>query len=268
MGRQSTPSRRGAPLAGLRIGVTRAWTVEDPLARLLAAAGAEPVPLPVIDIRFLWRHPALDRTLRSLARYDDVIFTSANGVRGFLEHLRRRGRCGDALAGKRITVMGPGTEHALAAAGLTPHIVPRRFQQEGVLAALKGRPVRGRRILLPRAKVARDLLPETLRQRGAIVDVIPVYQNVVPYRNQKRIRRALRRGLDAITCTSASTVTNLAKILGAIDLSRPLRGATIACIGPITAEAARDHGLTPHCVARVSTFRGLTTTIRNHFPTQ
>jgi uroporphyrinogen-III synthase len=210
---------------------------------------------------------ALRRACALLERgqYYWTVFTSANAVEVFLDALWEAGADARLLAGTRLCAVGPATAAALAARGLRADRVPADAVGEAVLEALAGRPgdaaLDGTRLLLPRAEGARDVLPEGLRAAGATVDELTLYLAAPPAEAPSAALDAVRAGaVDAVTFTSSSTVRNLATLLGG-DLS-PLRGALVACIGPVVAETAREHGLAPHVVAEEHTVEGMVAALR------
>jgi len=144
-------------------------------------------------------------------------------------------------------------------------LLPTEYVAEGLLAALEGHDLRGKAFLIPRARVARDLVPRVLEERGARVKVVEAYQTVLPEISPDELARLLTPPLDAITFTSSSTATNFAKLVGADRLTETLRGAAIASIGPITSQTLRQFGLTVTLEARESTMAGLVEAIRDHF---
>jgi len=243
------------PLFGLRVLVTRSRAQASRLSARLRALGAEPVEFPSIKILPPEDWAPLDRAIVHLDRYDWVIFTSANGVRFFWERLERAGKDGRAFAGIRLGAIGPATGDALRQRGLRADLVPSRYVAEAVLAEIG--PVEGLRVLLPRADLARPALAEGLRRAGATVEEVVAYRTVRPSEGDAEgVRRALADGeIDVLTFTSSSTVRNL---LTALDPLPPLPESTIvACIGPITAQTAREAGLPVHVVAAEHTIEGL-----------
>ena len=249
------------PLFGERILITRAREQAAELADPLRSLGAETIELPVIAIEEppdpKDRAP-LDRAIHDLASYDWLIFTSANGVRKFMERLSQSGTDIRTLAGKRLCAIGPATAGELHKRLLTVDVVPESYVAEGVLAALANEPVEGKRFLIPRAKVARDVLPEELRKRGAHVDVVEAYRTVLPAATPVRIESIFSRHRPTlIAFTSSSTVTNLLRMIGAEKRAEYLEGVRIASIGPITSRTARDAGLTVDIEAREHTVPAL-----------
>lgn len=254
------------PLRGRRIVVTRARAQARALTSLLQAEGAKVLEFPVIEVVPPESWEALDAAVRRLGDYGWVIFTSANGVRFFWERLEAAGCDGRSLGGARVVAIGPATAEALRARGIEPDRIPTAYQAEGILAALADEPLDGVGILIPRAAAARDVLPAELRKRGARVDVVPAYRTVPARREAQALRDLLeRRGVDAVTFTSSSTVTNFCRALGETAVPPLLEGVAIACIGPITAGTAREHGLTPHVVCTEYTIPALVSALTAHF---
>ncbi|HTE19560.1 MAG TPA: uroporphyrinogen-III C-methyltransferase, partial [Armatimonadota bacterium] len=237
------------PLFGKRIVVTRAREQAGDLARRIRAAGGEPVFCPTIRIQPL-RAPDLSGLARG---YDWTIFTSVNGVYCLLAALKESGYDVRRLGAARLAAIGPETARALDSAGLRVDFVPSRFVAEQVAAEFP-EPVAGKRFLIPRAREARETLPELWRGQGATVDVVPVYESVPDTEGAAETRERLAAGaVDAITFTASSTVRNFMASFSVNDLV----GVKIACIGPITATTAREHGLRPDVVAETYTIAGL-----------
>jgi uroporphyrinogen-III synthase len=247
------------PLAGRRVLVTRARAQAEELVTRLRELGAEPVLCPVIEIAPPENTGPLDRAIRELERYDWLVFTSVNGVDAFFRRLRELGREPAALGRTQIAAIGPATAGRLRAYGFTPHLVPSEFVAEAVAAALVERGIAGRRVLLPRAAEARETLPEVLRAAGAAVDVVPAYRTL-PVEPPPEALERLRAGeVDIVLLTSSSTARNLVASLGH-DLS-VLDRAVVACIGPITAAAAREAGIRVDLVADEYSIPGLLLTV-------
>jgi uroporphyrinogen III methyltransferase / synthase len=232
-------------LAGRTVAVTRARAQASTLARRLEALGARVVQAPAIRVLPL-PGPPLDPS-----PYDLVCVTSANGVAGLFERLAGGGRDARALAGARVAAIGAGTAAALAERGITADVVPERAVAEALVCALGREPVR--RALIARARSARDVLPDALRERGAEVDVLELYETVAEPLADAVLERA--RSADYITFTSASTVRFF---LQAADHRAGLsRSTRIVSIGPITSAALREHGLEPHVEASQHDLEGL-----------
>jgi uroporphyrinogen III methyltransferase / synthase len=250
------------PLFGRRVVVTRAREQASALVEALRAAGADPIEIPTIRIA----EPddagaALAAAVGRVSSYDWVVLTSANGARRFCEHLRD----GRDLAGVRLAAIGPGTADALAEQHLVADLVPPRFVAESLLEAFPlpsasgssdGATGRGR-VLLARAAVARDVLPEGLRDLGWEVDVVDAYRTVAEPVDDSRRRAA--EDADVVTFTSSSTVERWVEALGAAATP-----PVVACIGPVTADTARAHGIDVDVVARDHTIPGLVAALVDH----
>lgn len=242
------------PLFGQRIVITRAREQADDFAARLHALGAEAIEFPTIAIRPAEDYAPLDRAIACLADYDWLIFTSANGVRYFLERLDRSSVDLRALRA-RLCAIGPATREALGRLHLKVDLVPERYVAESLLAAFQDIDLAGKKILLPRAAVARDLIPRELTARGARLDVVEAYRTVVPEESAARAAEISRPGRrpEWITFTSSSTVKNFLALAG----REALEGVKIASIGPVTSDTARRHGLHVTAEARRYTIDGL-----------
>jgi uroporphyrinogen III methyltransferase/synthase len=236
------------PLAGRRVVVTRAREQADSLAAQLSALGAAVVELPTIEIRQPADPRPLDCAITNLPSYDWLIFTSANGVRAFIERLPDL----RALRGK-ICAIGPATRAAIEALHLKIDLMGEEYVAESLVAAFAAHPMEGKRVLLPRAAVARDLVPVELTKRGAHVDVVEAYRTVAPEDLGVKIRAAFERKPDAITFTSSSTVKNFVAAAGLETLA----GVDVISIGPVTSQTARDLGIAVAAQASVYTVDGL-----------
>lgn len=257
--------QRLAPLAGRRVLVTRTRAQASTLVEALRLEGAHTIELPAIEITSQVDAAELSDVLTALraGAYQWVVFTSANGVDAFLDALRDAGHDARAFAGSRLAAIGTATERALAARSLRADLVPGEAVGEALRDALAPVIAAGERVLLPRAVGARDVLPDALRAVGVRVDELPMYLAAPPAEAPTAALAAIRSGeVDVVTFTSASTVRNLSTLLGG-DLS-PLRGAVIACIGPIVAAAAREAGLEPAVVATEHSIEGLVEALRVH----
>jgi uroporphyrinogen III methyltransferase/synthase len=255
------------PLFGRRIVLTRPPGQAKEFGRLLAAFGAEPIEAPTINIVPPASWEGLDRAIARLPEYDWVIFTSVNGVAPFMERLGGARQDVRALAHLRIAAIGPRTAEQLTRHGLTADVIPSEFQAEGMLAAMSHHELSGKKILIPRAEVAREILPEQLRLKGASVDVIPVYKTVTPSADLSRLKEQLLAGIiDVITFTSSSTVTNFVDMMGGGEETRRLAAKTsVACIGPVTARTAEEHGLTVGILPTENTVPALAHAIVRHY---
>jgi uroporphyrinogen III methyltransferase/synthase len=244
------------PLFGKRIIVTRDRRQSPLLAEPLEALGAEILFVPVIEIADPAESSSLDQAIQDLASYDWLIFTSVNGVRHFVEALDRSNRDLRSLRAK-LCAIGPATREAVEALHLRVDVMPEEYVAESLLKALAGEDLKGKRILLPRAAVARDLVPVTLRERGAVVDVVEAYRTIIPADAAARAKEALAHKPDWITFTSSSTVKNLLAVTG----QEALEGIKVASIGPVTSATAREAGLTVDAEAEPHTIEGLVAAI-------
>ncbi|HLG73924.1 MAG TPA: uroporphyrinogen-III C-methyltransferase [Chloroflexota bacterium] len=238
------------PLFGCRVLVTRPREQSEAFAASLREAGALVYEVPVIELLPPEDWTPVDAAIQGLPGYDWLVFTSANGVRRFLERVWASGLDARALASARLCAIGPETARALKAYGLRADLTPEEYVAEAVASALAAR--KPERVLIPRAKVARDVLPHMLRESGAQVDVVEVYRTECPPGAAERLAAVLPR-VDVVTFTSSSTVANFVRLAGP-----PPPGVKVACIGPITAQSARDHGLRVDVVAEAYTTEGLT----------
>jgi uroporphyrinogen III methyltransferase/synthase len=225
------------PLHGRRVVVTRARAQASSLAATLRGLGAEVVELPAIRIKPRIETPEVRDAVVRLGDYSLVCLTSPNGVRLLWEAMGAAGRDARALAGATVAAIGPGTARALAERGIAADVVPERFVAEALVEALADVEVEGKRVLVARAAEARDALPDALRERGADVDVVALYETVRETPEEKEVERA--QAADYVTFTSSSTVTNLVEVLG----DRFPNNARIVSIGPVTSETARAAGL-------------------------
>lgn len=255
------------PLFGKRILMTRAKEQAAELADLLDAYGAEPVEAPTIRIVPPEDWTAVDRAIDAVGSYQWVIFTSVNGVDRFMTRLRARGLDARCLAGRQVCCIGPRTAQELEQFGVRADVVPADYQAEGVLAALGGQDLKQARILIPRAEVAREVLPDELRARDAHVDVVTVYRTITPNGDGEEWYRQLSdRQIHVVTFTSSSTVRNFVTMLGGMERVRPLlQSVLVACIGPITARTAEEFGLTVSIVPGENTIPALVDAIVRHY---
>lgn len=254
------------PLFAKRVLVTRAPHQARSLATLLRDAGAEPVLAPTIRIEPPDDPKAVLASVRALGSYDWVVFTSANSVDAIVQALAAESLDARAFGAARICAIGPRTERALLTHGLRPDLVPTESKGEGVASALLEQVQQGGRVLLPRATVAREVLPNALREAGCVVDVVPVYRTEPPDQAQADRIRALvaPEELDAVLFTSSSTVHNLCDILGD-SAAGALNKLVLASIGPVTSETARKRGLHIAVEATETTVESLVDALRTYY---
>ena len=230
------------PLLGKRIVVTRARAQAATLGSRLEALGAEVVEFPTIEMQPPESYAALDAAIKTLQSYDWLIFTSVNGVEQFLARARHLNKTVTESKTK-FAAIGPETAKKLEAAGIQNCLVPKRYQAEGILEMLTPEAMRNKKVLIPRAATARDILPETLRQWGAEVDVVEAYRTVLPKEGMSEVKILLSgHKADVITFTSSSTVANFARLLEGQSLQEALSGMAVACIGQVTKETVEDLG--------------------------
>jgi uroporphyrinogen III methyltransferase/synthase len=232
---------RDAPLAGVTIVVTRPRPLGDVLARALRERGARALCVPTIAIADPEDFAPLDRALDEIESYDWVVFTSRNGVERFVERLRARRGAAALPARLHVAAVGPATSAALAARGLAPDVVPDEYVAEGLFAAISAStPLAGARVLLARAAVARDVLPDALRAAGAHVDIAEVYRTDVAEESRPALVELVDGGgIDVAVFTSSSTAASFVELVGR-DAARAVRAV---CTGPIVARTARELGL-------------------------
>jgi len=251
------------PLFGKGIVVTRPEEQAGEFACLLAAEGAEAILFPTIRIAPPLKWGDVDRALAGLDGYDWIVFTSANGVKHFFARLGERGGDIRDLKGIRICTIGPATAAAVERKGIRVDLVPDEYVSEGVVRAFEAVDLRGKRVLLPRAAEARDVIPEGLAKMGAEVDVVTAYRTVRSKSRKEDLQVLLEAGrVDVVTFTSPSTVVNFKKIMGGEPLPGKVR---IACIGPVTAAAARKQGLAIDVYQETFTIPGMVEALVNYF---
>lgn len=253
------------PLAGKRVLVTRAQHQAGKLSGGLRALGAEPVEVPVLEIAPPASFEPLDRALKAIQTYDWVIFTSANAVRTVSERLAELDVAVPAAPGLQVAAVGAATAAAAREAGWTVALVPDAYVAEGLVAALPAHGLAGKRILLARAEVARDVIPDALRKQSAEVDVVDAYRNHVPANAPARLRRAIGAGLDAVTFTSSSSVIHLRACAEAAEVRWPFDEVPALSIGPITSQTLRELGWEPAAEAERSDIQGLVEAVRKLF---
>jgi uroporphyrinogen-III synthase len=260
---------KNLPLTGLCVLVGRARHQASALSSGLRARGARILEIPFIEIRRPRSYKPLDKALHNLRQYDWLIFTSVNGVEATWQRLQKLRVTRAQMKHLKVAAIGPATSKALEQRGVRVDVVPEEYVAEFVVESLRHR-VKGKRILLARARVARDVIPRELRKLGAQVDVVAAYETVIPEKSRKRLQAVLRdskRCPDVITFTSASTVCNFLALLGnPVRHGRPplrtvitasLPGIRFASIGPVTSSTLRQAGLPVDIEARKYTMPGL-----------
>ncbi|MDF2874493.1 MAG: cysG 1, partial [Sporomusa sp.] len=243
-------------LYGKKVLVTRAREQASALTDGLAKLGANCIEAPAIKIVPPESYEPLDEAIARLNEYNWLIFTSVNGVEHFFSRLAAAGLDTRAIAA-RVAAIGSPTANLLKNYGITADIIPAEFRAEGVIEALEPYIKQGMKVLIPRALVARDILPVKLTELGAVVNVVPAYRTLVGDTDGLELAAKLEQGeIELITFTSSSTVTNLLNLLGQGG-TRLIAKAKVACIGPITAETCLANGIKPDVIAEEYTIKGL-----------
>jgi len=237
-----------SPLAGIRILVGRARHQAGALSAALGEQGAEVIEIPFIEIRKPKSFAPLDGALKNIPNYDWLILTSVNGVDalwGRMEKLKLAMPASRRSNELRIAAIGPATKKAIEQRGMKVDVVPKEYIAESVVRSLRHR-VKGKRVLLVRAKVARDVIPRELRKAGAQVDVVEAYETVIPESSRRRLKTLLNKPQKrpaVITFTSSSTVRNFVALVGGSRVPTSLCGILTASIGPVTSSTLRELGL-------------------------
>ena len=280
--RRSDSIKTTSPLKGVRILVGRARHQASALSSELRRFGAEVIEIPFIEIRKPLSFRPLDSAIKNLHTYDWLILTSVNGVEAMWDRMGtlgsttvRKGTVSAWAGGSlRIAAIGPATKKAIEERGGTVSVVPKEYVAESVVRSLRRR-VNGKRVLLVRAKVARDVIPRELRKAGAHVDVVEAYETVIPKASRLRLRKALNdpdHCVDVVTFTSSSTARNFVALLGGARTAEQLLGSVddhsahvvqLASIGPITSATLRQLGLRVDVEAEEYTIPGLVKAIVN-----
>jgi uroporphyrinogen-III synthase len=275
----SSKSKKNAarPLRGVRVLVGRARHQAGALSTELRNQGADVLEIPFIQIRKPRSFRPLDTALKNLASYDWLILTSVNGVEAMWNRLQKlsivpwksgaaaprsgSSRIGASVRRLRVAAIGPATKKAIEQRNLKVDVVPKEYVAESVVRSLKEK-VKGKRVLLVRAKVARDVIPHELQTAGAQVDVVEAYETVVPQTSRRRLQTALRSPNErpnVVTFTSSSTAKNFVALLGRPETK--LNGIYMASIGPVTSATLKDLGLPVDIAAREFTIPGLVAAI-------
>ncbi len=247
------------PLFNKIIVTTRPQAQTFNLTERLEELGAEVVEFPVIKVIPPESFAQVDKSIENLSSYNWLIFTSVNGVQYFFQRMRDLKRDLRELKGIKLAAIGPATAKALENLGFSIDYLPEEYKAEALAEGFKREDIRGKRILLPRAKEAREVLPEELKEMGAQIDVVSVYQTVADEgKVEMAVKRLKGKKVDFITFTSSSTVKNFVKLVKErANLRKVFKGAKIACIGPITAKTAKDLGFKVEIVAKEYTVDGL-----------
>ncbi|MBE9536262.1 MAG: uroporphyrinogen-III synthase [Proteobacteria bacterium] len=246
-----------------RVLVTRASGQAEVFARQLQDAGFEAVIFPVIEFVPPEDSEPLVEAIHNLASFDWLLFTSSNSVAFFITALLREGKTVSDLSGIKICAVGPKTSEATKEAGITIDLVPKKYQAEGVLEAFREVGINDKKILFPRAKEGREILPKGLDRMGAEVNLVPVYRTIKPEGKEKQLEDILKKGFDIISFTSGSTVRNFIEILG--EKKQLITGTHIACISDVTAKVAEEYGLEVGILPKNNTTGSMLEAIGDYF---
>jgi len=247
------------PRFGRRVGVTGGRAQAGELSSELERLGAEVYEFPTIEISPPEDFGPLDAAIHDLDSFGLIVFTSVNGIEAFLDRLRHHGLDLRAVPREaKVAAIGPATAERIRGAGLRVDVVPEEYRAEALIEALAADSLAGERVLIPRAKVAREILPEKLRGAGAEVVVPPAYESLPSSEGKEGLSLRLQKGeIDCVTFTASSTVENFVGAFGAEEAARLLMESRVACIGPITADTARKRGLRVDAEAKEYTISGL-----------
>lgn len=232
------------PMLGKGVVVTRAREQASGLVNILRGHGACVYEFPTISVEHLDDYAEVETAILQLARYDWLVFTSVNGVKFFWEQLQEIGLDSRILAGLEVAAIGPATADALRERGINPDFVPEKYVAEHVVEGLLAREIQGKSVLIPRAKVAREVLPDELKKAGCEVRILPVYETRLAGSDVDEVRAALDAGkIEYVTFTSSSTVQNFFELMPAEEFKK-YEGVKIASIGPVTTKTVHEYGFT------------------------
>ncbi len=247
-------------IKGKRILITRPLDGAEEMADYIRKEGGDPVVVPAIELKRI-RSPEIEETIKNLKKYDWLIFTSANAVDFFFEILLEKRIDIRNLAHLKIGVIGEKTYKSLNKRGIFPDVLPKKYVAESLVEELRKIKMKGKNVLIPRAEVAREVLPEELKNMGAEVHLLPIYRTVKPRGFEKRVYEEMKKGIDMVVFTSPSTVKNFMSIKGIKKILK----VPLAVIGPITREALSDYGLEPSIMPRKYTAESLVKEISKFF---
>lgn len=260
-----TKKEESKSLGDLRILVGRARQQASTLSAGLTSLGADVIEIPFIEIRKPRSYKRLDDALKEISQYAWLILTSVNGVEALADRMKTLRINPAAFHELKVAAIGPATRQQIEALGLKVAVVPKRYMAESVVESLRGK-VEGKRVLLARAKIARDVIPRELRKMGAKVDVVEAYETVLPASSRRRLQAVIRDPKlqpDVVCFTSSSTVRNFVQLLrGQVFPHHP----KFASIGPVTSSTLRELGLPVHIEATEYTIPGLIRAIAASLP--
>lgn len=254
------------PLFGKRVLITRSRNQASVLAEKIESLGGEPYEFPTIEIAEPDDFAPLDQAIAEIDSYDWLVLTSVNGVQSFMHRMQVLRKDIRRLGKAKIVAIGPKTREEIEKYGIFCEFMPEEFVAEAILEVFKGEEIKGKKVLLPRADIARKVLPDTLRSMGAEVNEATAYKTVIGEGNTEELVKLLEeKRIHVITFTSSSTVKNFVKKLGLDNLPRLLDGVTVASIGPITSASARELGLVVDVQAGKYTIDGLIQAVLEYF---
>lgn len=246
------------PLFGKRVLVTRSRSQASVLSEKIESLGGEPWEFPTIEITDPDDYGPMDQAIDDIGRFDWLILTSVNGVQYFFDRMRLKKKDIRSLKGIKICAIGPKTREEIEKYGIFCEFMPEEFVAEAIIEGLKDEAMAGKKVLLPRADIARKVLPDTLRAMGAEVTETVAYKTISGAGNAELLKEMLEgKRIHILTFTSSSTVKNFVKKLDAANLTELLQGTVVACIGPITANTARELGLKVDIEAKEYTIDGM-----------
>ncbi len=255
------------PLFGKNIVVTRTREQSFKLTDKIRMLGGQPILFPTITIEDPDDFGALDHAIKTIDKYHWMIFTSVNAVERFIRRFIQLTNDIREMKGPKIAAIGPATASALAQRAIRVDITPESFVAEGLIETFRKVSIHGCRILIPRAQEARDILPNSLTEAGAFVDVVPVYKTEKPANVDVAsiLEMFNNKTIHAVTFTSSSTVSHFVNILGSRGIGNLLKDVAIASIGPVTTETARNLGLDVTVEAKQYTIEGLVSALVDYY---
>lgn len=256
------------PLFGKRVLITRSRSQASVLAEKIESLGGEPYEFPTIEIADPDDFAPLDEAIVEIESYNWLVLTSVNGVQSFMNRMRSSRKDVRSLHGVKLAAIGPKTREEIEKYGIFCEFMPEEFVAEAIIEVFKGEDMKGKKVLLPRADIARKILPDTLRSMGAVVNEAIAYKTVMGEGNTEELIKLLEdKRIHVLTFTSSSTVKNFVRKLGPDNVQRLLDGVMVASIGPITSASARELGLRVDVQAAEYTIDGLTQAVLDYFHT-
>lgn len=254
------------PLFGKRVLITRSRNQASVLAEKIESLGGEPYEFPTIEIADPDDFNPLDRAIAEIDSYDWLVLTSVNGVQSFMNRMQVQRTDIRRLSQAKIVAIGPKTREEIEKYGIFCEFMPEEFVAEAILEVFRGEELKGKKVLLPRADIARKVLPETLRSMGAEVNEAIAYRTVMGEGNTEELIKLLEeKRIHVLTFTSSSTVKNFVKKLGSDNVQRLLAGVMVASIGPITSASAGELGIAVDVQAKEYTIEGLVQAVLDYF---